>query len=430
MHVWGAEKRLASQEDIDMAGTQMAGTQMAGTQMAGTQAQSTVDPAKWLAILRVWVPTEPLEVLVALINSLIEASGAVRGERLDGLIAHTDRTTRSGREKFERLRQWCDKMRADSLFWPQRFVRPRAVSILIKAILDKSSRPLDRFEVERKFRKFRDVPPSGLSQELKEMARRGEIDRHFAGRYWRKGTTEKPYESQTQQLYRLVHDAPGHRMANADLAVTMHISRKDLETLLSQTRKRWRDPPLFERPNGAGVTAASGESLALLKRDGLLVDGRRGVFFKTPEVVSRAEGVTFTTLHSERPPFDSAKLAQEIARIKAMKKRQRSVALDALAKDSGVPVATLELMVRPAEQDAKNAIQKAAKEKWRVHYRELAKQPERMPVRTKLWEEVRRDPGMTRQIFRDVISEEAPGTSGPRPGNSRQKTEKDGANSP
>jgi hypothetical protein len=141
--------------------------------MAGMQAQSPpVDPAKWLAILRVWVPTEPLDVLVDLINSLIEASGPARIDGLDDLIAHTDGTTRSGREKFERLRQWIDKMRADPRYWPPRFVRSRAVSILIKAILDRSSRPLDRFEVERKFRKFRDVPPSGLSQELKDSRRR------------------------------------------------------------------------------------------------------------------------------------------------------------------------------------------------------------------------------------------------------------------
>jgi hypothetical protein len=128
--------------------------------MAGTQAQaSTVDPVKWLATLRVWVPTEPLEVLVALINSLIEASGPARVDGLDALIAHTDGTTRSGREKFERLRQWSDKMRATPQYWPQLFVRPREVSVLIKAILDKARRPLDRFEVEGKFRKFRDVPP-------------------------------------------------------------------------------------------------------------------------------------------------------------------------------------------------------------------------------------------------------------------------------
>ena len=60
--------------------------------MAGTQAQaSTVDPAKWLATLRAWVPTEPLEVLVALINSLIEVSAPARVERLDALIAHRER---------------------------------------------------------------------------------------------------------------------------------------------------------------------------------------------------------------------------------------------------------------------------------------------------------------------------------------------------
>jgi hypothetical protein len=169
--------------------------------VTGTQTQeSTFNPARWLATLREWVPAEPSEVLVGLINSLIEASGRARVEGLDSLIAHTDGTTRSGREKIERLRQWSDKMRADPQYWPQRFVRPRAVSILIKAILEKAPRPLNRFEVEQKFRKFRDVPPSGLSQELKEMAKRGEVDRHAAGLYWRKGTAGKPYESQSQQL--------------------------------------------------------------------------------------------------------------------------------------------------------------------------------------------------------------------------------------
>jgi hypothetical protein len=186
--------------------------------MTRTQAQES-NPVRWLATLREWVPSEPVEVLVAFINSLIEASGPARVDGLDDLIAHTAGITRSGREKFERLRQWSDKMRADPRYWPQRFVRRRVVSILIKSILDKSSRPLDRFEVERKYRKVRDVPPSGLSQELKEMAKRGEIDRLAAGLYWRKGTAVKAYESQTRQLYRLVHEAHGHRMPNADVAI-------------------------------------------------------------------------------------------------------------------------------------------------------------------------------------------------------------------
>jgi hypothetical protein len=210
------------------------------------------------------------------------------------------------------------------------------------------------------------------------MAKRGEIDRHFAGRYWRKGTAGKPYESQAQQLYRLVHDAPGHRMPNVELAVAMHISRKDLETLLSQMRKRWRDQPLFEGPTGVGVTAVSAECLAVLKRDGCIVDGRGGIFFSAPKEVASAETVTFTMLRPERPHIDSEKLAQEVGRIKGLKKGQQNIEIDALAKASGVPRMAIELMVRPAEPLAKNAarnaIQEAAKEKWRADYRELKNQ--------------------------------------------------------
>jgi hypothetical protein len=388
-------------------------------EMAGTQAQAST-PAKWLATLHLWVPAEPVEVLVALINSLIEAAGPTRVGGLEALIAHTDGTTRSGREKFERLRQWSDKMRANPLYWPQIFVRQREVSILILAILNKASRPLNRLEVEQKFRKSRDVPPSGLSQELKEMAKRGEIDRFGAGLYWRKGTAAKPYESQTQQLYRLVHDAPGHRLPNAELALAMGISRKELETLLSQMRKRWRDPPLFERPTGAGVIVVSAESLAVLKRCGRIEDGRRGTFFRVLKEAACAEDVKFTTLHPGRPPVDSERLAQEVQRLKGLKKKQQIVEIEVTAKAVGMSSDHLELMVSPASQVIKNAernaIQESAKEKWRVDYRILAQNPERLPDRKKLWEEARKVPGLTRQIFRDVISEVGPNKPGPRPG--------------
>jgi hypothetical protein len=86
------------------------------------------------------------------------------------LITHTDGTTRSGREKFSRLRQWSDKMRTDPLYWPQFVKRDRPVGVLVKKIVDESPRPLTRFEVERKFRKFRKVPSTGLAQEMKELA--------------------------------------------------------------------------------------------------------------------------------------------------------------------------------------------------------------------------------------------------------------------
>lgn len=319
--------------------------------MTGTQAQeSTVNPAKWLATLCEWVPTEPVEVLVALINSLIEASGQARVEGLDGLIAHTDGTTRSGREKLERLRQWSDKMRADPRYWPQLFVRLRAVSILVKKILDAASRPLDRFEVERKFRKFRNVPPSGLSQELKEMAKRGEIDRHAAGLYWRKGTAGKLYESQTQQLYRLAHDASGHRMPNAELAAAMDISRTDLETLLSQIRKRWCNPPLFDGPTGVGVTVVSPESLAVLKRDGRIVDGRGGTFFRAPSFVARAEALTFTPLRPERLPLEDAEVEAEIERLKALPRAEYEAQRESAASRLGVRLSVLD---RLRSDDAK-----------------------------------------------------------------------------
>jgi hypothetical protein len=376
--------------------------------MAGTQAQaSTVDPEKWLATLRVWVPTEPLEVLVALINSLIEASGPARVDGLDALIAHTDGTTRSGREKFERLRQWSDKMRADPRYWPQLFVRPRAVSILIKAILDKASHPLDRFEVERKFRKFRDVPPTGLSQELKELAKRGEIDRHKAGLYWRKGTAAKPYESQTQQLYRLAYDAPGHRMPNAELAVAIDITRKDLETLLSQVRKRWRNPRLFEDATGDGVVAVSADSLAVLEGAGRILDGRGGVFFALG-VAPPVEDVTWTTLRPERPRIDPGVLGEKIVWLKTLKGGQRKGAIAATAKELGMDAAALEASVL-SKSELRAARKDAAKEQWRAEVTPLMqKYPERSPLPLpKLFKEASsRIVGLTRETFKEVLREQ------------------------
>jgi hypothetical protein len=332
--------------------------------MAEAQAQVfTVDPTKWLATLQTWTPAEPLGALVAFINSLINAAGPARVQGLDGLIAHTGATTRSGREKLERLRKWSEKMRADPQFWPQHFVRRRDVSIRIKAIIDKAPRPLNRFEVERKYRKFAPVPATGLSQELKEMARRGEIDRFGQGLYWRKGTAGNPVESQAQQIYRLVHDAPGHRMRTAELVIAMDIRRLDLQTLIAQMRKRWRDPPLFEHPTGDGIIAASVESLSVLKRVGRIVDGRGGVFFSLPKVLAaHAESAKFTTLRPERPHVDSEHLAREVVRLRGLKNtREQSLALDASAKTLGVPRAHLELMVHPLEQVINNPERKATK---------------------------------------------------------------------
>ena len=185
--------------------------------------------------------------------------------------------------------------------------------------------------MERKFRKFRNAPPTGLSQELKELAKRGEIDRHKAGLYWRKGTAAKPYELQTQQLYRLAYDAPGHRIPNAELAVAMDITRKKLETLLSKVRKRWRNPRLFEDATGDGVAAVSADSLAVLEHAGRILDGRGGVFFALG-VAPPVEDVTWATLRPERPRIDPDVLAEKIVWLKTLKGEQRKEAVAAIAK--------------------------------------------------------------------------------------------------
>jgi hypothetical protein len=389
---------------------------------------TTVDPEKWLGILQRWHPRMPREELVDFINDCVEAAGPQRVEGLDDLFVHVDKTTRSAQEKLDKLRQWNKKMRSDPRFWPQLFERNRPVLVLIKKIVDESPRPVTRRDVERKFRKYRKVPSTGLGQELKELANHGEIDRLKLGVYWRRGTASTAYESDFQRMYKLVYHAPNHRMREAELAVALGLSRGNAGSLVSILRKRG----LFAPATGNGVVVASAESLATLQR-GPIFEGRGGIFFSAPEIVARADAVTFTTLRPERPPVDLGKLAQEVGRLKGLKKRQQIVELDATVKALGVPRMQLELMVRPAPQVTKNAernaIQEAAKEKWRADYRVLVKHPERLLVRKKLWEEARGIPGLTRQIFRDVISEEGPGKPGPRPGIRAKKLEKNGANS-
>ena len=149
---------------------------------------SIVDRNSWLSTLQRWHPRKPRKVLIEFIDDLIEAAGPQRVERLNTLLVHTDKTTRSALEKLDKLARWRDAMRSDPWFWPQLVERDRPVSVLVKKIVDESPRPLDRFDVERKFRKYRKVPSTGLAQELKELANHGEVDRYKHGLYWRRGT--------------------------------------------------------------------------------------------------------------------------------------------------------------------------------------------------------------------------------------------------
>jgi biotin operon repressor len=362
---------------------------------------SSVDPEKWLSILQRWHPREPREVLIDFINDLIEAAGPQRVERLDVLFVHTDETTRSAREKLEKLRRWRDRMRSDPWFWPQLIKRDRPVSVLVKKIVDESSRPLTRFEVERKFRRFRKVPATGLTQELKELANRGEIDRHKQGLYWRQGTASARYESDARRAYKMVYSAPDQRMREAELAVALGLSRRDTATLMSQLRKRG----LFASATGNGFVVASAESLATLKR-GPIFDGRGGIFLATLERPAPPDPTVFKVLRAERPHIDREAQAQKVAWLRTLHGEKLKIALTTTAKELGWDPA--DLAERLSKSAQRYLRKESARERWREEATRLMEQyPERAPKPLRdLFKDLCKD-GLTRQIFKDVIREVA-----------------------
>jgi hypothetical protein len=300
---------------------------------------TTVDPAKWLGVLQRWHPRMPREELVGFINEFIEAAGRQRVEGLDDLFVHVDKTTRSAQEKLDKLRQWIKKMRSDPRFWPHIFERDRPVSVLVKKIVYQSRRPVTRRDVESKFRKYRKVPSTGLSQELKELANRGEIDRLAQGLYWRRGTASLAYESDLQRMYRLVYRAPDHRMREAELAVALGLRRGDAGSLVSLLRKRG----LFASATGNGVVVASGESLATLQR-GPIFDGRGKVFFTAQEGVAPLDDAVFTALRLERLPLEDAEVKAEIDRLKALPRAEYEAQREPAASRLGVKLSVLDCL--------------------------------------------------------------------------------------
>jgi hypothetical protein len=196
-------------------------------------------------------------------------------------------------------------------------------------------------------------------------------------------------------------------MPNAELAIAMDISRKDLETLLSQMRKRWCDPRLFEDAAGDGVAAASADSLALLERAGRILDGRGGVFFAlggAPPV----EDVTCTTLHPDRPPIDREAKAQKLARLRTLKGEQLKIAVAATAKELAWDPADLAAQLPKATQHYLR--KEAARERFREELTPLMeKYPKRSPkpLRALFKEACERIDGLTREICEYVIDEVA-----------------------
>jgi hypothetical protein len=196
-------------------------------------------------------------------------------------------------------------------------------------------------------------------------------------------------------------------MPNAELAVAIDITRKDLETLLSQVRKRWRNPRLFEDATGDGVVAVSADSLAVLEGAGRILDGRGGVFFALG-VAPPVEDVTWTTLRPERPRIDPGVLGEKIVWLKTLKGGQRKGAIAATAKELGMDAAALEASVL-SKSELRAARKDAAKEQWRAEVTPLMqKYPERSPLPLpKLFKEASsRIVGLTRETFKEVLREQ------------------------
>jgi hypothetical protein len=407
--------------------------------MATTQvAASTVDPAKWLAIVRRWCPAAPVGVPITLVKSLIAAaasgcSGQLRLSLLEDFVLGLDAQLCSNAQKINKLKNETVRMAADPLRRPK--LRPGHPAELARAALAAVQRAPDQvLSVEKIHTALRRVKPkirrTSTYALVKRMTDCGWFERDFAGVYGLPSRTRKPYEARTLQLLRLVYTASGHEMGTAEARAVLGWS----PNLLSATASELCSRKLLVKP-GKGPRKAlrvPAEIVVKLERgEGILIAPGK-VFYARPGGPP-VDHSALVTLRPERPPVDSEKLAQEVGRLKGLKKRHQIVELDATAKALGVPRVALELMVRPAAQvvknKARNAIQEAAKEKWRSDYRVLAKHPERLPVRKKLWEEARGIPGLTRQMFRDVISDEAPGRSGPRLGIRAKETKKNGANS-
>jgi hypothetical protein len=131
-------------------------------------------------------------------------------------------------------------------------------------------------------------------------------------------------------------------MPSAELAVALDVGRKYLEALLSHTRKRWREPPLFEMPTGDGVIVVSAESLAVLQREGRIVDGRGGTFFATPERTAPLDGTLFTALRVGRLPLEDAEVEAEIERLKALPRAEYEAQREPAATRLGVRLSVLD----------------------------------------------------------------------------------------
>jgi hypothetical protein len=221
-----------AQEDVDMAGTP-------------AQA-STVDPVKWLAIVRRWCPAAPVEIPITLVKSLIEAaasgsSGQLRLGLLDDFVLGLDVKLCSNAQKLNKLKKETVRMAADPLRRPN--LRPGHPAELARAALAAVERAPDQvLSVEKIHTALRRVKPkirrTSTYALVKRMTDCGWFERDFAGVYGLPSRTRKPYEARTLQLLRLVYTAPGHEMGTAEARAVFGWSPKLLGATASELCSR------------------------------------------------------------------------------------------------------------------------------------------------------------------------------------------------
>jgi hypothetical protein len=225
--------------------------------MATTQAAaSTVDPAKWLAMFSRWQPAASVEVLTALLKSLMEAAASGDGGRLrlaglGELLAIVDKRLWTGLQKIEWVKEETLAF-ADPLHWPT-FKKERELLLANAVIAAMRRAPDEMLSVEQIWKAVRKVKPEirrGASNQLVlKMAACGWIERVADGIYGVPNEARASYKSKTQRFFGLVYAAPGHEMAEPAALAALGWSKAEFCCARGELRRKG----YFEPSSGNGV---------------------------------------------------------------------------------------------------------------------------------------------------------------------------------
>jgi hypothetical protein len=326
--------------------------------MATTQAAaSTVDPAKWLAIVRRWCPAAPVEVPITLVNSLIEAaatgsSGQLRLGLLEDFVLGLDAQLCSNFQKINKLKKETVRMAGDPLRRPN--LRPGHPAELARTALAAVERAKDQvLTVEKIHTALRRVKPkirlTSTYAVVKRMTDCGWLERVDAGVYGLPGRMRKPYEPRTLQLLRRVYTAPDHEMGTRQAEAALDWSSKLLSATASELSSRnllKYEKSVFLVPREIVEKLARGEGVPIAP--GKVFYARAG----GPTVDQSA----FKALRAERLPLEDAEVEAEIERLKALPRAEYEAQREPAASRLGVRLSVLD---RLRSDDAKEEVVRA-----------------------------------------------------------------------